>query len=72
MSLLKDMTWYIKRLAEESDDVKEKLARVQDEAFLAQKTGNDIQKKITEFQFSAQGNLDAMTNILKKYEKPRE
>ncbi|MDR0199202.1 MAG: hypothetical protein LBI43_01335 [Streptococcaceae bacterium] len=72
MGLLKDIWFYVKRLSEEREDIKGKLDVVKDEAFIAQKTGQKIARRVEEFQFSAQGNIDEIKRVLEKYQKPSE
>jgi hypothetical protein len=51
-------------------EVQDKLAVVQDEAEKAQKVGQQIQRKVEEFQFSAQGNINKINEIAEKYAQP--
>ena len=57
----------ISEIVTNSKDVKEKLAVVQEESNKAQRVGQDIQRKVTEFQVIAEPKIDKMNEILDKY-----
>ncbi|GAB2026374.1 hypothetical protein [Lactovum odontotermitis] len=70
MGLISEITDSFSELKGNISDVQEKLTVVQDEAEKAQKVGLQIQRKVEEFQFSAQGNIDKINEIASKYAQP--
>lgn len=70
MGLISEITDSWSELKGNISDVQEKLTVVQDEAEKAQKVGLQIQRKVEEFQFSAQGNIDKINEITAKYAQP--
>lgn len=51
----------------QSKEVQEKLAVVQVESKKAQRVGQDIQRKVSEFQVISEPKLDKMNEIMEKY-----
>lgn len=70
MGLISEITDSFSELKGNISDVQEKLTVVQEEAEKAQKVGLQIQRKVEEFQFSAQGNIDKINEITAKYAQP--
>lgn len=61
-----DISEIFSRLGEEIDDVKANLEKVKLEAKKAELTGQEIQRKINEFQAVAQPKVDKINEILEK------
>ncbi|EKF52033.1 hypothetical protein [Lactococcus garvieae] len=63
---IKDITEMFSNLKKEIDEVKVNLEKVQIEAKKAELTGQEIQKKVSEFQTTAQPKIDKINEILEK------
>ncbi|WP_251712144.1 hypothetical protein [Lactococcus ileimucosae] len=61
-----DISEIFSRLGKEIDDVKANLEKVKLEAKKADLTGQEIQRKINEFQAVAQPKVDKINEILEK------
>ncbi|MEY8443714.1 hypothetical protein [Lactococcus ileimucosae] len=61
-----DISEIFSRLGKEIDDVKANLEKVKLEAKKAELTGQEIQRKINEFQAVAQPKVDKINEILEK------
>lgn len=68
MGLFSEITESFKELKDDSDEVRENLLRVQQEADKAKKVTQDIKTKVQEFQFSIAGNLSVINDISQKYQ----
>jgi len=60
-----------KYFIENTKDVEEKFGIVQEEAENARRTGQEIERRVHEFEFAAQGHIDKVNEILEKYQ-PKE
>ncbi|MCL2114136.1 hypothetical protein [Lactococcus protaetiae] len=64
-----DMKKLLSELTEEIDTLKLNVERVQTEAKKAERTGQDIQRKVTEFQVATQPKIDKINELVEKINK---
>ena len=69
IDLFNDLKELLTDLSEEINVMKTNIERVEVEAQKAERVGLDIQKKVTEFQFSTQPRIDKINEILEKINK---
>lgn len=65
-NFINDISEAFSRLSKEIDDVKTNLEKVKIEAQKAELTGQEIQRKVNEFQILAQPKVDKINEILEK------
>ncbi|AYG01026.1 hypothetical protein [Lactococcus allomyrinae] len=67
-----DMKKLLSELTEEIDTLKLNVERVQTEAKKAERTSQDIQRKVTEFQAATQPKIDKINELVEKINKKAE
>lgn len=64
-----DVKKLLSELTEEIDTLKLNVERIQTEAKKAERTSQDIQRKVTEFQVATQPKIDKINELVEKINK---
>ncbi|KZK08111.1 MULTISPECIES: hypothetical protein [Lactococcus] len=67
--LFKDLKKLMTDLSEEVNTMKTNLERVQEESIKAERVGQDIQKKVNEFQVSIQPRVEKINELVEQINK---
>ena len=67
--LFKDLKKLMTDLSEEVNTMKINLERVQEESIKAERVGQDIQKKVNEFQVSIQPRVEKINELVEQINK---